>query len=100
QQLGTVIEARITDSFGDIAYARALEEIGVMREELIELEEPDVYNSFAKALKEKLLAEKLGGNRRDFWWEFRKSKLGLIDQRTLETSTVTEDDARAFWSLK
>ncbi|KAL8971589.1 MAG: hypothetical protein Q9197_003192 [Variospora fuerteventurae] len=100
QQLGTVIEARITDSFGDIAYARTLEEIGVMREELIELEEPDVYNSFAKALKEKLLAEKLGGNRKDFWWEFRKSKLGLIDQRTLETSTVTEDDARAFWSLK
>ncbi|KAL9009221.1 MAG: hypothetical protein Q9173_005733 [Seirophora scorigena] len=95
QQLGGVIEARIRDSFGDIAYARSLEEIGVMREELIELEEPEMYNSFAKALKEKLLAEELGGNRKDFWWEFRKSKLGLIDQRTLEASTVPEEEAKA-----
>ncbi|KAL9049711.1 MAG: hypothetical protein Q9206_005394 [Seirophora lacunosa] len=99
QQLGGVIEARIRDSFGDIAYARSLEEIGVMREELTELEEPEMYNSFAKALKRKLLAEELGGNRKDFWWEFRKSKLGLIDQRTLEASTVPEEEAKAFWSL-
>lgn len=95
QQLGGVIEARIRDSFGDIAYARSLEEIGVMREELTELEEPEMYNSFAKALKRKLLAQELGGNRKDFWWEFRKSKLGLIDQRTLEASTVPEEEAKA-----
>ncbi|KAL8959686.1 MAG: hypothetical protein Q9193_003490 [Seirophora villosa] len=95
QQLGGVIEARIRESFGDIAYARSLEEIGVMREELIELEEPEMYNSFAKALKRKLLAEELGGNRKDFWWEFRKSKLGLIDQRTLDASTVPEEEAKA-----
>lgn len=87
QQLGSVIEARIKDSFGDIGYARALEEIGVMREELIDLEEPEMYNDFAKALKRKLLSEQLGGNRKDFWWEFRKSKLGLID--------ATEEDAKA-----
>lgn len=87
QQLGAVIEARIKNSFGDIGYARALEEIRVMREELIELEEPEIYNDFAKDLKRKLLSEQLGGNRKDFWWEFRKSKLGIID--------ATEEDAKA-----
>lgn len=95
QQLGAVIEARIKDSFGDIAYARALEEIGVMREELIDLEEPEIYNDFAKALKRKLLAEELGGNRKDFWWEFRKSKLGLIDRKTSEASNALEEDVKA-----
>ncbi|KAL8722577.1 MAG: hypothetical protein Q9225_000973 [Loekoesia sp. 1 TL-2023] len=99
QQLGTVIETRIKDSFGDIAYARALEEIGVMREEMIDLEEPDIYNDFARTLKRKLLAEELGGNRKDFWWEFRTSKLGLIDKQTSEASKATEEDAKAFWSL-
>ncbi|KAL8898377.1 MAG: hypothetical protein Q9207_006730 [Kuettlingeria erythrocarpa] len=87
QQLGAVVEARIKDSFGDIGYARALEEISVMREELIDLEEPEIYNDFAKELKRKLLSEQLGGNRKDFWWEFRKSKLGIID--------ATEEDAKA-----
>lgn len=90
QQLGAVIEARIKDSFGDIAYPRALEEIGVMREELIDLEEPEIYNDFAKALKRKLLSEELGGNRRDFWWEFRKSKLGII-----EASNAMEEEVKA-----
>lgn len=95
QQLGAVVETRIRDSFGDIAYARALEEIGVMREEMIDLEEPDIYNDFARALKRKLLAEELGGNRKDFWWEFRKSRLGLIDKQTSEASKATEEDAKA-----
>ncbi|KAL9005753.1 MAG: hypothetical protein Q9188_001464 [Gyalolechia gomerana] len=95
QQLGAVVEIRIRDSFGDIAYARALEEIGVMREEMIDLEEPDIYNDFARALKRKLLAEELGGNRKDFWWEFRKSRLGLIDKQTSEASKATEEDAKA-----
>lgn len=95
QQLGVVVETRIRDSFGDIAYPRALEEIGIMREEMIDLEEPDIYNDFAKALKRKLLAEELGGNRKDFWWEFRKSRLGLIDKRASEASKVTEEDVKA-----
>lgn len=95
QQLGAIIEARIKDSFGDIAYARALEEIGVMREELIDLEEPEIYNDFVTTLKRKLLAEDLGGNRKDFWWEFRKSSLGLIDQNTSEASKATDEDVKA-----
>ncbi|KAL8847322.1 MAG: hypothetical protein Q9221_007638 [Calogaya cf. arnoldii] len=99
QQLGKIIEGRIKDSFGDIAYARALEEIKTLREEMTEMEEPTLFNDFARQLKRKLLSEELGGNRKDFWWEYRKSKLGLIDKKAAETSDATEEDAKAFWSL-
>ncbi|KAL8689527.1 MAG: hypothetical protein Q9224_004620 [Gallowayella concinna] len=95
QQLGSIIEARIKDSFGDIAYGRALEEIGTLREELMEMEEPGIYNDFAKKLKRKLLSEELGGNRKEFWWEYRKSKLGLIDQKAAATSDLSEEDAKS-----
>ncbi|KAL8772949.1 MAG: hypothetical protein Q9209_001969 [Squamulea sp. 1 TL-2023] len=94
-QLGNIIQARIKDSFGDIAYTRALEEIRTLREEMIEMEEPMVYNNFARQLKRKLLSEDLGGNRKDFWWEYRKSKLGLIDKNVAETSDATEEDAKS-----
>ena len=95
KQLGSIIEARLKASFGDIAYPQALEEIGVMREEMSEMEEPGIYNDFAHGLKRKLLSEGLGGNRKDFWWEFRKSKLGLIDKKASGSSNVTEEDARS-----
>ncbi|KAL8714138.1 MAG: hypothetical protein Q9220_001866 [cf. Caloplaca sp. 1 TL-2023] len=99
-QLGSIIETRIKDSFGDVAYARALGEIKVLREEMVDLEEPAIYNNFAKDLKRKLLSEELGGNRKDFWWEFRKSKLGLIDSKTSESSDVTEEDTKAVSVLR
>ena len=93
-QLGSVVEGQIKDSFGDIAYGRAIEEIGVMKEEMIELEMPDIYNYFVTQLKRKLLAEQLGGNRKDMWWEMRKSKMGLIDRKMSKRSKVTEDEAK------
>ncbi|CAL8576307.1 ATP-dependent DNA helicase yku80, variant 2 [Xanthoria parietina] len=95
QQLGKIIEGRIKDSFGNIAYARALDEIKSLREEMTEMEEPALFNDFARQLKRKLLAEELGGNRKDFWWEFRKSKLGLVDKKATETSDATEEDAKS-----
>ena len=98
-QLGNVIENRIKDSFGDIAYGRAIEEMNTMREEMIELEEPDIYNNFVQDLKRKLVAEELSGNRREFWWEMRKAKLGLISKTTSEASNVTEEEVRAVSSI-
>ncbi|KAI4087583.1 MAG: hypothetical protein LQ339_008871 [Xanthoria mediterranea] len=95
QQLGKIIEGRIKDSFGNIAYARALDEIKTLREEMTEMEEPALFNDFARQLKRKLLAEELGGNRKDFWWEFRKSKLGLVDKKAAEASDATEEDAKS-----
>ena len=67
-----------------------------MREELIEMEEPEAYNEFVRELKGQLLGEKLGGDRREMWGEIRRNKLGLIEKKSSERSRVEEEEARAF----
>lgn len=100
KQLSTIIEAQIKDSFGDIAYGKALEELSTMRSEMIDIEEPGAYNEFIRTLKGKLLGEKLGGDRRDMWYEIRKNKLGLIEKKSSDKSNVDEDEAKAFLSSR
>lgn len=100
KQLSSIIETQIKDSFGDIAYPRALEELGVMKHEMIDMEEPGAYNNFIRELKRKLLAEELGGDRREMWWEIKKNKLGLIEKKASEQSNVDEEEAKAFLSAK
>ena len=100
KQLSTIIEAQIRDSFGDIAYGKAVEELSTMRSEMIEMEEPEAYNEVVRALKGKLLGEELGGDRREMWFAVRKNKLGLIERKSSDKSSVGEDEARAFLSLK
>ncbi|SLM37327.1 ku family dna [Lasallia pustulata] len=104
KQMATIIEAQITDSFGDIAYGQVIEELGVLRQELTELEEPGIYNDFVRALKEKLLAGKLGGERREMWWEIRKNRLGLIEKGDgggrSPVSNITEEEAKQFLTSK
>ncbi|KAI9371844.1 SPOC like C-terminal domain-containing protein [Aspergillus egyptiacus] len=100
KQMRTIIEDQIRHSLGDANYDRVTEGLGVVREELISYEEPTLYNEFIRELKEKLLHEKLGGDRRELWWLIRRSKLGLIDQRQSELSDVTEEEAKAFLSAR
>lgn len=100
-QLGSIIETQIKDSFGDINYGRAIEELDVMRSEMIEIEEPAIYNDFVRTLKTKLLKGELSGDRRDMWYELKKAELGLIDSKQSESSTVTKEEAKQvsiFWS--
>ncbi|CAO2653109.1 Nn.00g025200.m01.CDS01 [Neocucurbitaria sp. VM-36] len=87
----------ISNSVGDSAYNRALEAIRVMREEMTELEEPEIYNAFIRELKQEILAGKLNGNRRDMWWRIKGSKYGLVDQKRSLVSDVTEEEARKFY---
>lgn len=93
KQMGDVVTTLITDSFGDSKYDQAIECIGVMREELISMEEPTLYDEFITDLKKKMLSGALGGDRRDFWIKIRMAKLGLIEQSQSEVSTVTSDQA-------
>ncbi|KAL2810409.1 SPOC like C-terminal domain-containing protein [Aspergillus granulosus] len=97
-QMRAIIEAQVKHSLGDANYDRVIEGLGVIREELISYEEPRLYNDFLRELKEKILKEKLGGDRRELWWLLKRSKLGLIDQKQSELSDVTEEDAKAFLS--
>ncbi|KAB2109067.1 ATP-dependent DNA helicase II subunit 2 [Alternaria gaisen] len=89
----------ISSSIGDNAYGRTLEAIRVMREELTELEEPEMYNTFVVRLKEDILGGKLNGNRRDMWWKIKGSRYGLIDSKKSYVSPVTEDEARRFYEV-
>lgn len=100
KQMSCIVENQIRDSFGDSNYARAVEELGVMRSELVELEEPVLYNEVLRGLKRKIIAEELGGDRREMWWFIRKNRMGVIDKRMSAVSDVTEDEAKEFISAK
>lgn len=93
KKMVTIVRTLITDSFADSKYPQAMETIGVMREELINMDEPGLYNTFVRDLKKSLLSGELGGDRRDFWFKVRWSKLGLIDKKESEVSTVPEEEA-------
>ncbi|KAJ5891195.1 ATP-dependent DNA helicase II subunit 2 [Penicillium subrubescens] len=98
KQMTSIIETQIKHSLGDANYDRVVEGLGTMREELVDFEEPTLYNDYLAALKGKILGDELGGDRNELWWLIRKSKLGLIDQATSEVSKVTEDEAKEFFS--
>lgn len=94
KQMASILETQIKHSLGDANYDRVVEGLGTMREELVDYEEPALYNDFLASLKGKILGGELGGDRTELWWLVRKSKLGLIDQTTSEVSNVTEDEAK------
>lgn len=91
------IRGLVTHSVGESAYGRALEALRVMRDELTELEEPEIYNNFVRMFKKELLGDALDGDRREMWWRVRGSKYGLIDQRRSLVSDVTEKEADEFY---
>jgi ATP-dependent DNA helicase 2 subunit 2 len=99
-QMASIIEKQIKDSFGDNNYARAVEGLGVMRSELTELEEPVLYNQVLRSLKKKIMAEELDGDRREMWWCIRRNRMGLIDKRISNVSDVTEEEAKEFMAAK
>lgn len=95
-QMSQIIQEKITNSYADRDYDIALELLGTLREEMKDYEYPELYNDVVQDLKTKLLAEELGGPRKDMWNEVRKHRLGLIEKRVSEQSKVTEEDARKF----
>lgn len=98
-QFATIIEHRIRDSFSDVQYPRAIEELSVLRTEMMEMEEPDVWNGIVRDLKGKILEGQLGGERREMWVAMVKSRgLGLLEKRVSHTSSVGEEEARLFLS--
>ncbi|KFY20733.1 hypothetical protein V491_03475 [Pseudogymnoascus sp. VKM F-3775] len=88
KEMEGIVRSLIQHSLGDSGYGQALANLGVMRDELASLEMPEVYNSIIRQLKEDLLKEKLGGDRRELWWEVKRMKLGLVDKRKTEISTL------------
>lgn len=100
KQMAAIIENQIKDSFGNNNYDRVVEELGVMRSELTELEEPVLYNDMLRGLKMKIMAEELGGERREMWWSIRRNRLSLIDKKVSAVSDVTEEEVNEFNAAK
>jgi ATP-dependent DNA helicase 2 subunit 2 len=92
-RMAEIVRDQIRDSFGDAQYASVVEKMGVMRRELVALEEPGMYNDFIRDLKTRMLSGELNGDRRDMWWEIRIARLGLIHSGQSEFSDVSPDDA-------
>jgi ATP-dependent DNA helicase 2 subunit 2 len=91
------IRSLVKNSVGESAYGRALEALRVMRDELTELEEPEMYNNFVRDFKKELLEDALNGDRREMWWKLRGNRYGLIDQKKSLISDVTEKEADDFY---
>ncbi|CAI7643287.1 hypothetical protein PCG10_003432 [Penicillium crustosum] len=96
QQMAKIIETQITHSLGHSNYDRVIEGLGTMREELVDYEEPVIYNDFVRQLKSKMLRGELGGDRRELWWFVRKGKLGLIGKSEVDSSAVEEEEVQEF----
>lgn len=98
KQMGSIIRDIVSSSFGGNADDRVLEHVGAMREELLNFEEPDLYNTFVRDLKTRMLSGELGGDRRELWWKMRRTRLGLLDKKESEVSRVTEEEAKEVCS--
>jgi ATP-dependent DNA helicase 2 subunit 2 len=95
KQLGMIVEEYIRTSTGSYNYQRAVEAVRVMKEEMMEYEEPNIFNEFLRGLKKKLVAAELGGDRTEMWYLIKVHRLGLIDSATTELSDVSPEDAKA-----
>jgi ATP-dependent DNA helicase 2 subunit 2 len=98
--MGSVIYELIRTSLGDQFYAQALENLAVLREQMIEFEEPGVYNEYIRDLKRRLLEGDLGEGRKDLWFQIiRERRLGLIDRETAPASEVGAGEAAEVCEL-
>lgn len=95
KDMGKIVQTLITESMGNSNYDRAAENIGVMREQMIGLELPGLYNDFLKELKTNIKSGALGGDRKEMWMRIRfPGKLGLITRSQSDASDVTAEEAR------
>jgi ATP-dependent DNA helicase 2 subunit 2 len=95
KQLSAIIQEYIKTSTGNYNYQRAIEAIRVMKEEMIEYEEPNLFNDAMRDLKKKLVAGELGGDRKEMWYLIKVHRLGLVDSEATAVSDASPDDAKA-----
>lgn len=92
KQMGDIIKATIQESVADLQYPQAVECLKVLRDECLDLDVFEFYDTFIRELK-----TFLEGDRRDFWSRVRKEKLGLVLPSEDERSTVTPEDSSKFY---
>lgn len=100
KQMGAIVEERIRTAFGEGSHGRILEELGVMRSMIFELEMPALYNTFLRSLKDKSDRGGLEGDRSFFWSQVNHGSLGPITKDEMDVSEMTKEDATALMALK
>ncbi|KAK0722931.1 SPOC like C-terminal domain-containing protein [Lasiosphaeria miniovina] len=94
KQIGGIVRELVRESFADLSYGRAAEDLRVMRETCVDLELPALYNKFLTALKTSILSGELDGDRRQMWTEHIVGRgLGLIARDESEVSDVAVAEA-------
>lgn len=96
KQLKYIIFDWIRHSMGSTGYGRALEGIGAMRAQMLDMEEPGPFNDFMKELKKKVLGGELGGDRAEMWYRIKVNKVCPISKAEFPSSEFTEEEARSF----
>ncbi|KAK3660010.1 ATP-dependent DNA helicase yku80 [Elasticomyces elasticus] len=91
KQLKDIIYDWIKHSVGKVNYAKSVEAIRVMREEMNEIDLPGYYNEIMWELRTKLLAGELGENRGEMWYQIRVNKLGLLKASEAEGGVSDEE---------
>jgi len=97
RQMAAVICGLVTDSLGDALYARAVETLAAMRDELIVIDQPRPFNAFARDFRMRLRSGEFGGDRRDFWIMMKRARLGLVTKMECDASSVTAEEAEEFY---
>jgi len=100
KQFSAIIEKHIAESFGDSNYGRVVEEMRVLREEMVDVEEVGVWNGWIRGLKDRLLKGELGMGREELWWRVRREGLGLVGKGESGVSEVSEEEAKQFLASK
>ncbi|KAK5726868.1 ATP-dependent DNA helicase yku80 [Elasticomyces elasticus] len=91
KQLKDIVYDWIKHSVGKVNYAKSVEAIRVMREEMNEIDLPGYYNEIMWELRTKLLAGELGENRGEMWYQIRVNKLGLLKASEAEGGVSDEE---------
>lgn len=93
-QMGAIVRSLISEGFGGNTDDRVIEHLGTIRDEMMHMDQPHLYNDFLRALKPDLMSGSLGGDRRELWFRIIKiAKLGLIRHDQAESSSVTVQEA-------
>ncbi|CZT02065.1 related to ATP-dependent DNA helicase II, 80 kDa subunit (KU autoantigen protein P86) [Rhynchosporium agropyri] len=96
-QMGKTIRQSLHSTTGDAGHAVTFSQMKVFRDEMIDLDMPEIYNDFCHDFKKRIFAEEFG-DQRNFWAAFKFQKLGLI-RATGDSEGANEEEATDFFKF-
>ena len=91
--MAKLVRQNLQSSTGNANDEVVFSHMRAFRDEMVDIDMPEIYNDFCKDLKKRIFNEEFG-DQRNFWAAFKFQKLGLI--RGTGDSEVTEQEAADF----